>query len=142
MIVKNTPDVNSQLMAIKHLVRITPITFPYGVPQGEEDFEHCHLNDNGQFLVVRDVTPKNERELLPVAPKTESVWEMDVQTIQKHTEQIKRDWSLNEEFFTADPVYKLNQDGKEYRYFGDKSGAGIKHYNELIDYRDGSKKKS
>jgi hypothetical protein len=129
-------------MAVKHLVRITPITFPYGAPESEEDFEHCQLNDNGQFLVVRDVTPRSEQEMLPMAPKTESVWEMDTQTIRNHTEQIKRDWSLNEEFFTVDPVYKLNQDGKEYRYFGDKSESGIKHYNECIDHRDGSKKKS
>ncbi|XP_061184741.1 uncharacterized protein LOC133192744 [Saccostrea echinata] len=142
VIVKNTPTINNQLMLIKHLVTVTPITFPYGYPESEADFEHCRLNDNGEFIFVKDITPKEEQQMLPMEPKTETVWDMDSETIKKHTEKIRRDMSLNEEFFTVDPVYKLNQDGKEYRYFGDKSNEGIKHHNELIDHKDGSKKMS
>ncbi|XP_062621103.1 uncharacterized protein LOC134282713 [Saccostrea cucullata] len=140
VIVKNTPKINSMLMLVKHLVTITPITFPYGYPESEADFSHCHLNDNGEFILVKDITPKEEQHLLPVGSKTETVWDMDWKIIRKHTEKIKQDLSLNEEFFTVDPVYKLNQDGKEYRYFGDKSNEGVKHYNELFDHKDGSKK--
>ncbi|XP_052675964.1 39S ribosomal protein L30, mitochondrial-like [Crassostrea angulata] len=139
VILKNTPCVNNQLMAVKHLLRITPITFPYGVPKSEEELEHSCLNDNGEFVIVKNVTPRNELEMLQVAPKTPTVWDMDSETIKKHTDKIKEDKSLHEEFFTVDPVYKMNQDGKEFRYFGDKSDNGIKHFNERINHTDGSK---
>lgn len=139
VILKNTPCVNNQLMTVKHLLRITPITFPYGIPKSEEDLEHSCLNDNGEFVIVKNVTPRNELEMLQVAPKTPTVWDMDSNTIKKHTDKIKEDKSLHEEFFTVDPVYKMNQDGKEFRYFGDKSDNGIKHFNERINHTDGSK---
>lgn len=142
IIVKNTPTVNSQLKVVKHLLRITPITFPYGVPENEEDLEHCQLNENGEFIVVRNVTPGEEVRALPTAPWQSTVWDMDVDTIKKHTLKIRQDMSLNAEFFSVDPVYTYNQDNKEYRYFGDKSDNGIKHFNERIDHNDGSKKES
>lgn len=142
IIVKNTPTVNSQLKVVKHLLRITPITFPYGVPENEEDLEHCQLNENGEFIVVRNVTPGEEVRALPTAPWQSTVWDMDVDTIKKHTLKIRQDMSLNAEFFSVDPVYTYNQDNKEYRYFGDKSDNGTKHFNERIDHNDGSKKES
>ncbi|XP_022321082.1 uncharacterized protein LOC111123203 [Crassostrea virginica] len=142
IIVKNTPTVNSQLKVVKHLLRITPITFPYGVPENEEDLEHCQLNENGEFIVVRNVTPGEEVRTLPTAPWQSTVWDMDVDTIKKHTLKIRQDMSLNAEFFSVDPVYTYNQDNKEYRYFGDKSDNGTKHFNERIDHNDGSKKES
>lgn len=32
-LIANTPAMNAMLWKVKHLIRITPITFPQGVPQ-------------------------------------------------------------------------------------------------------------
>ncbi|ODM89437.1 39S ribosomal protein L30, mitochondrial [Orchesella cincta] len=46
-IIKNTPTQNARLYKVKHLVQITPITMPQGMP---EDPEHAFLKENGEFI--------------------------------------------------------------------------------------------
>ncbi|XP_066994270.1 large ribosomal subunit protein uL30m [Anabrus simplex] len=53
-IVKNIPENNARLWKIKHLVKITPITFPYGPPT-EEDIGSTYLKENGELIVARKV---------------------------------------------------------------------------------------
>jgi large subunit ribosomal protein L30 len=49
-IVKNIPEVNAILYKIKHLVKITPIQCPSGMPE-EGDYEGTCLTEYGEFKV-------------------------------------------------------------------------------------------
>ncbi len=51
-IVKNTPMVNKTLYKVKHLVEITPITMPYGMPDKPEN---GFLKENGEFISYNPV---------------------------------------------------------------------------------------
>ncbi|KAH8386705.1 hypothetical protein KR093_002112 [Drosophila rubida] len=53
-VVKNIPENNARLWKIKHLIKVTPITFPYGEPT-EHDIKHTILKENGECLVTKDV---------------------------------------------------------------------------------------
>ena len=114
---------NQLLQSVKHLLKITPITFPYGPPTEDCDLDKCYLRDNGEFVVVRDVTPASEKPETVPKPD-ESLWTLDIETVEKANKKTVQNYSLNEEFFREKPVYEHNQDGKEYRYFGDKRNNG------------------
>lgn len=49
-IVKNIPEVNAVLWKIKHLVKITPIQCPNGMPE-EGDYDGTYLTEYGEFKV-------------------------------------------------------------------------------------------
>jgi len=52
VVVKNTPEMNKTLWEIKHIIKITPITFPYGEPkEGDKGF----LNDKGQYILIKNI---------------------------------------------------------------------------------------
>lgn len=53
VIVKNTPTVNSKLYKVKHLVEITPVTTPYGMPDKPEN---GFLKENGEFISYNPVS--------------------------------------------------------------------------------------
>ncbi|XP_037929245.1 39S ribosomal protein L30, mitochondrial-like [Teleopsis dalmanni] len=59
-VVKNIPDNNARLWKIKHLIKVTPITFPYGEPT-EDDTKHTYLKENGECIVTKDIGPIQER---------------------------------------------------------------------------------
>jgi large subunit ribosomal protein L30 len=48
--VKNIPEINAALWKIKHLVKITPIQCPDGLPE-EGDYEGTYLTEHGEFRV-------------------------------------------------------------------------------------------
>jgi len=51
-VIKNTPHNNKLLWIVKHIVKITPITFPYGEPkEGDEGY----LNDKGQYILFKKI---------------------------------------------------------------------------------------
>lgn len=58
-IVKNIPEINSQLWKIKHLIKITPITFPNGMPT-ENDIDCTYLKENGELMVIKELKPTSE----------------------------------------------------------------------------------
>lgn len=58
VILKNTPEINSKLWKVKHLIKITPITFPNGFP---DDINGTFLKENGEFLVTKRLVPNAER---------------------------------------------------------------------------------
>lgn len=49
-IVKNIPEDNARLWRIKHLIKITPITFPNGFPK---DCRGTYLKENGELIVAQ-----------------------------------------------------------------------------------------
>ncbi|CAG9110173.1 hypothetical protein JYU34_010897 [Plutella xylostella] len=55
-IVKNIPEVNARLWKIKHLIKVTPITFPYGEPS-KDDIKHTLLKENGECIVIKQLEP-------------------------------------------------------------------------------------
>ncbi|CAD0195662.1 unnamed protein product [Chrysodeixis includens] len=59
-IVKNIPEVNSKLWKVKHLIKVTPITFPYGEPT-KDDINYTVMKENGQCLVIKKLEPKPEQ---------------------------------------------------------------------------------
>ncbi|CAK1548200.1 unnamed protein product [Leptosia nina] len=59
-IVKNVPEMNARLWRVKHLIKVTPITFPYGEPTAE-DIKHTVLRENGQCIVTKTLKPQEEQ---------------------------------------------------------------------------------
>lgn len=55
--VKNIPEINAKLWKIKHLIKITPIEFPYGEPTAD-DINYTILKENGQCLVTKKLEPE------------------------------------------------------------------------------------
>lgn len=69
------------MWSIKHLIKITPITFPYGEPN-EEDIKHTILKENGQCVVIKTLQPMpNQIEALKNFEKDPK--KMDSDTIKK-----------------------------------------------------------
>lgn len=80
-IVKNIPENNARLWKIKHLVKITPITFPYGEPT-EADVNHTFLKENGECIVTKQIEVSPER--IEVTENFENrTSRMDGQTLRK-----------------------------------------------------------
>lgn len=46
---------------MKHLVRIEPITYPFGEPEAK-DINHTYLKDNGECVVVKEIGNNNLRK--------------------------------------------------------------------------------
>ncbi|XP_055389139.1 39S ribosomal protein L30, mitochondrial [Condylostylus longicornis] len=59
-VVKNIPENNARLWKIKHLLKITPITFPYGEPT-ENDINNTILKENGECLVAKELKISDQR---------------------------------------------------------------------------------
>lgn len=53
-ILKNVPEVNRMLWRVKHVVKISPITFPDGFPK---DNRGTYLKDNGELVVKKALVP-------------------------------------------------------------------------------------
>ena len=121
---KNTPSVNKTLASVKHLVKITPITFPHGLPADESDFHHCILHEDGRLEVKKKLDPLEACLTSGEEEEDRKVWMMDDQTVEKATRKVLEQFSLSREYFPAKYVYKYNQDGKEYRYTGNQNING------------------
>jgi len=51
-IIKNTPANNARMWKVKHLIEVTPITLPYGLP---DKAENGYLKENGEFVAVNEI---------------------------------------------------------------------------------------
>lgn len=93
-IVKNIPENNQRLWKIKHLVLVTPITFPYGEPT-EEDIRYTFLKENGECLVTKKIAVPAQR--LEATKKFENdPKRLDKETLKKHLRQKWLDaWDSN-----------------------------------------------
>lgn len=64
VIIKNIPELNWRLWRVKHLIKITPITFPDGFPK---DNQGTYLKENGELevkkrLIASDLALKKSEE--------------------------------------------------------------------------------
>ena len=74
-IVKNTPTENAQLYKVKHLVEITPITFPNGIPSDPKD---GFLKENGEFIVYDKLKPVGADSIEQVQKDVDAIRKRDV----------------------------------------------------------------
>ena len=77
VVLKNTPDVNEKLRKVQHLIRIKPVSFPYGLPKDESDYKHCFLNENGEFVVkhrIQDNSVESEQAWSEVLKAVSIFW--------------------------------------------------------------------
>jgi large subunit ribosomal protein L30 len=65
-VVKNIPEINANLWKVKHLIKIEPITFPYGEPT-ENDINHTYLKVNGECIVVKEIGGEGGQKRLEAA---------------------------------------------------------------------------
>uniref|UniRef100_A0A8D8QYT7 39S ribosomal protein L30, mitochondrial n=1 Tax=Cacopsylla melanoneura TaxID=428564 RepID=A0A8D8QYT7_9HEMI len=84
VIVKNTPRNNMMLWRIKHLVKITPITFPDGVPE-EGDVFATHLNYKGELQIKKSISEDKVKEVVEVKPNPVQLKKDD---IKRHSIQM------------------------------------------------------
>jgi len=81
-LIANTPAMNAMLWKVKHLIRITPITFPQGVPQ-EGDIGATRLLENGQLVFVPQL--KADTAVAQVqAEEAPDIRHLDGETLRKH----------------------------------------------------------
>ncbi|XP_063709659.1 large ribosomal subunit protein uL30m [Culicoides brevitarsis] len=80
-IVKNIPENNARLWKVKHLIHITPITFPHGEPTAE-DINYTFLKENGECIVAKKLEVPAER--IEAAEKFENdPKRLDKETVQR-----------------------------------------------------------
>ncbi|KAI8035513.1 39S ribosomal protein L30, mitochondrial [Drosophila gunungcola] len=84
-VVKNIPENNARLWKIKHLVKVTPVTFPYGEPTAQ-DVRHTILKENGECLVTKD--------LGPIEIRLEARQDYDEQPKRLDTDLLRKDARL------------------------------------------------
>ena len=113
---KNTPEINKKLTAIKHLVEVKPLCFPHGIPEHKSDFDHLVLKTDGSLEVKKMLADFDcPVEDSPVeSPKGK--YKMTPEVLKEHLDEMKNEYRIYEEYFKAEYVYEHNQDGKEYRY--------------------------
>ncbi|XP_046738409.1 39S ribosomal protein L30, mitochondrial [Diprion similis] len=59
-IVKNTPEMNAFLWQVKHLIKVTPIKCPDGIPK-TASLKGSYLHENGTFMVNPKVEIEQKR---------------------------------------------------------------------------------
>nr|SVE77290.1 EOG090X0EYV [Daphnia lumholtzi] len=82
VIVANTPSMCAQLWKVKHLIRVTPITFPQGLPE-DGDAAGALLQDNGELVFI----PKLKSDALMAATQSKPEDRrdyLDTDTVKKH----------------------------------------------------------
>lgn len=72
---------NAKLWKVKHLVKIVPITFPYGEPT-ETDIKYTVLKENGQCLVTKTLEPEH-RQIQALEEFDDDPKKMDSTTIKR-----------------------------------------------------------
>ncbi|XP_050535705.1 39S ribosomal protein L30, mitochondrial [Daktulosphaira vitifoliae] len=81
-IVKNTPEMNARLWKVKHLIKITPIQTPDGLPE-DGDYWGTHLDEEGIFRVSPKFRPDQKR--LEVTNEFETLEKrVDPKTVERH----------------------------------------------------------
>lgn len=83
VILKNIPEINSLLYKIKHLIKITPIRTPNGIPDKDE-LDSGYLKENGEFVVTQRLKPNPERLKLTEQFQTDPA-RLDADTLIKQS---------------------------------------------------------
>ncbi|CAH1400901.1 unnamed protein product [Nezara viridula] len=82
-IVKNIPEICSMLYKIKHIIKVTPIRTPNGLPESD-DLGAGYLKPNGEFIVSKRLNPDPERLRLTEEFQTDPA-RLDADTLIKDT---------------------------------------------------------
>ena len=125
VILKNSDTVNEKLRQVKHLVRILPVTFPYGEPKDESDLAHMWLKDNGQMVVRQKLNSIPVVDARPV-----DKWAMEKDTVVTKNRKKLNECTVALEYFPPKFVYRFNQDGQEHRYTNNLSDDEKKAFLE------------
>lgn len=82
--VKNIPENNARLWKVKHLIEVLPIRFLHGEPT-EADVNYTFLKENGDCVVVKDITSRAVRDdrLESAVQFTKTEERMDGETLRK-----------------------------------------------------------
>ena len=86
-IIVNDEVTNAELWKIKHLITITPITFPDGFPT-ESDIGKCHLYENGEFRINAKLGV-NEEQLEATEKFQRKINSVDKHMIEKY---VRHHW--------------------------------------------------
>lgn len=74
------------LWKVKHIVKITPITFPYGMPK---EGDQGYLNDDGQYILIQKVGAEIDKNKLEASHKFfKDPLRMDAETIKKKLRDV------------------------------------------------------
>lgn len=83
IVVKNIPENNARLWKIKHLLKVTPITYPHGEPS-LNDVNHTFLKENGECIVTKEIKV-DEKRLDDANKFLEDPARMDGDTLRKNS---------------------------------------------------------
>ncbi|KAI9559387.1 hypothetical protein GHT06_016176 [Daphnia sinensis] len=86
-IVANTPSMCAQLWKVKHLIRITPITFPQGLPE-DGDVAGAQLQDNGELVFI----PKLKSDALIAATQSKPEDRRDYLDTDTVKKRLRLNW--------------------------------------------------
>ncbi|XP_058458759.1 uncharacterized protein LOC131435166 [Malaya genurostris] len=83
-VVKNIPENNARLWKVKHLIKVSPIRFPFGEPT-ESDINYTFINENGDCVVVKEIRTRTTRDnrMEAAIDFTKNQERMDGETLQK-----------------------------------------------------------
>ncbi|XP_014281651.1 large ribosomal subunit protein uL30m [Halyomorpha halys] len=82
-ILKNIPEICGMLYNVKHLIKVTPIRTPDGLPEND-DLGSGYLKPNGEFVVSKRLSPDPERLRLTEEFQTHPA-RLDADTLIKDT---------------------------------------------------------
>nr|CAG4637401.1 EOG090X0EYV [Ceriodaphnia reticulata]SVE73234.1 EOG090X0EYV [Ceriodaphnia reticulata] len=85
-LVANTPTNCARLWKVKHLLRITPVTLPKGLPENG-DLSGARLQDNGELTFISKL--KGDAKLIESTPTTPEREFLDNETIRK---RLRLNW--------------------------------------------------
>ncbi|CAH1154894.1 unnamed protein product [Phaedon cochleariae] len=85
-IIKNIPENNQRLWKVKHMIKITPITFPDGFPQPDDV---TRLTETGELRIIKNVSSVEETKLKLIGEFKTDVKRLDGDTLRR---QSRRKW--------------------------------------------------
>nr|CAG4646620.1 EOG090X0EYV [Macrothrix elegans] len=81
-LVANTPSNCARLWKVKHLIRVTPVTFPEGLPK-DGNLSGARLQENGELRFIPSLKSVDEVAQIESRPESNPDF-MDGQTLKKH----------------------------------------------------------
>jgi large subunit ribosomal protein L30 len=69
---------------VKHLIKIEPITFPFGEPT-ENDINHTYMKLNGECIVVKEIGEEKPKSLEAADKVHNDPKKLDGETLRRDT---------------------------------------------------------
>ncbi|XP_023017422.2 large ribosomal subunit protein uL30m [Leptinotarsa decemlineata] len=84
VIVKNIPENNHRLWRVKHMIKITPITYPDGFPENDDV---TFLEDTGKLRIIKKISTLDEAKLQLTENFQKDLKKLDGDTLRRHSRQ-------------------------------------------------------